>query len=64
MFLCYAELAKGGEVDLPAMRLTLAKTKETGKGAPGLDASIIAELERILARFERENGQGHGPSQQ
>ena len=62
MFLCYADLAKRDEVDLAAMRLALAKTKKTGEGLPGLEANHIAQLENILARFERENGRDHGPS--
>jgi len=62
LFLCYADLAKRDEVDLAAMRLALAKAKETGEGLPGLEANHIAQLENILARFERENGRNHGPS--
>jgi tetratricopeptide (TPR) repeat protein len=61
MFLAYAQLADRGEVDLTAMRHALAKTKETGKGWPGLTPSDIAQLEDILARVEQANKRGTGP---
>lgn len=53
MFLAYFELARQGEVDLPAMRNALERTKETGAGWPGLDARTIAQLESMLAEFDK-----------
>jgi tetratricopeptide (TPR) repeat protein len=53
MFLAYFQLAKQGDVDLPAMRNALERTKETGAGWPGLDAKTITLLESMLAQFER-----------
>jgi tetratricopeptide (TPR) repeat protein len=53
MFLAYFALAKIGEVDLPAMRKALGKTKENAAGSPGLDAKRMAQLEAMLAQFER-----------
>jgi tetratricopeptide (TPR) repeat protein len=58
MFLAYAQLADQGEVDLPAMRHALAKTKETGKGWPVLTPSYIAQLNAVLVRVEQANKQG------
>ena len=53
MFLSYAELARAGNVDLPAMRHALRRTKETGVGWPGLDPQHIARMEAMLQEFER-----------
>ena len=55
------QLADRGEVDLAAMRHALAKTKETGKGWPGLTPSHIAELEAMLARVEHANKRATRP---
>jgi tetratricopeptide (TPR) repeat protein len=54
MFLAYYELAKQGDIDLPAMRMALGKTKETGAGVPGLDTTEIAQLESMLAEYEKQ----------
>ena len=55
MFLAYFKLAEQGNIDLPAMRMALAKTKETGVGVQGLDTTEIALLESMLAKYEKQN---------
>jgi tetratricopeptide (TPR) repeat protein len=54
MLLAYFGLAEQGDINLPAMRTALAKTKETGVGWPGLDTKSIARLESILAKYEKK----------
>jgi tetratricopeptide (TPR) repeat protein len=50
MFVAYVDLARTGEVDLPAMRSALDHVKETAGGV--LDANYMATLEAALRRFE------------
>jgi tetratricopeptide (TPR) repeat protein len=52
MLLAYFALAEQGDIDLPAMRMALTKTKETGAGWPGLDTTRIALLQSILEKYE------------
>src|SRR5262249_26054810 len=61
MFLAYVELAKRGEVDLAAMRMALDRVKETASGWPGIDATRIAGLERMLADLEKSSSPGRAP---
>ena len=60
MFLCYLELAKAGQINLPEMRNALAKFKETGQGQPGLGAQYVAQLEAALRPYE--SGEQDAPS--
>jgi tetratricopeptide (TPR) repeat protein len=52
MFLAYYQLAKQGDIDVPAMRQALDKTRQTGRGWPGLKEDI-AKMEKMAAEFER-----------
>jgi tetratricopeptide (TPR) repeat protein len=61
MFLAYVELAKRGEVDLAAMRMALDRVKETASGWPGIDATRIAGLERMLADLEKSSSPSRAP---
>jgi len=53
MFGCYVELARKGDVNVPAMRNALDRLKETGTGKPGLGADYIAQLEGMLQPYEK-----------
>jgi hypothetical protein len=52
MLASYFALAKHGEFNITAMRRALAKTKQTGKGWPGLDATYLAELDYLMSQAE------------
>jgi tetratricopeptide (TPR) repeat protein len=53
LFLAYAKLAEKGDVDIPAMRQALEKTRQTGRGWQGLDDAHFAKMEKMLAELER-----------
>jgi tetratricopeptide (TPR) repeat protein len=61
LFLAYAELAKKGDVDIPAMRQALEKTRRTGRGWGGLDDAHIAKMEKMLMELERPSSRPAAP---
>jgi len=55
LFLSYYALAEQGDLNLPALRQALEKTKQTGVGWPNLVPEYFARLDKMMARFDQKS---------
>ena len=52
LFIAYYMLARYGEIRLESMRNALEKTRETGKGQPGLGSAHLKQLDQMFAEYD------------